>query len=264
MNDDPSYGVDGLSERLRRARQGRRDEGRPREWEAEPGAGAEDELFAYLWGEFGWGEFGVAPSAMVLAAARDAAEVTAREAAEASAREAAESAREAAEASAREVAVTEDESACSAVAMPAVSLDAAAARPLSVLRIADTLQSLDIRYLTDADGSLLALWERHAVLFAAEGVAAEILVSRVRPHATVPPAWGPQAYQVVNEWNQTRRFCKAYVGDPTDRGQLPVYAEMQIPLLAGVHDELLVELIDCAAAVAMGFVDWLHGEGALL
>jgi hypothetical protein len=25
-----------------------------------------------------------------------------------------------------------------------------------------------------------------------------------------------------------------------------------------------VELVDCAAAVALGFVDWLHDEGALL
>ena len=52
--------------------------------------------------------------------------------------------------------------------------------------------------------------------------------------------------------------------DPTDRGQLPIYAEMQVPLGSGAHDALLVELVDCAAAVALGFVDWLHDEGALL
>ena len=58
----------------------------------------------------------------------------------------------------------------------------------------------------------------------------EILVMRARPHATVPPDWADRAYRVVNEWNHTRRFCKAYVGDPTERGQLPIYAEMQVPL----------------------------------
>jgi hypothetical protein len=54
------------------------------------------------------------------------------------------------------------------------------------------------------------------------------------------------------------------VGDPTERGQLPIYAELQVPLAAGAHDALLVEMLDCGAAVATSFVDWLHDEGALL
>jgi hypothetical protein len=130
--------------------------------------------------------------------------------------------------------------------------------------VAEALDRLDIRYLADGDGSLLAMWERHAVLFALEGPDDEILVIRARPHSTVPPDWADRAYRAVNEWNHTRRFCKAYVGDPTERGQLPIYAELQVPLSAGVHDALLVELLDCGAAVAATFVDWLHDEGALL
>ena len=70
---------------------------------------------------------------------------------------------------------------------------------------------------------------------------------RARPHATVPPDWADRAYRVVNEWNHTRRFCKAYMGDPTERGQLPIYAEVQVPLGAGVHDALLMELLTCGA-----------------
>ncbi len=136
--------------------------------------------------------------------------------------------------------------------------------PVTIERIAQALDRLDIRYLTDGGGTLLALWERHAVLFALEGPDDEILVIRARPHATVPPDWADRSYRVVNEWNHTRRFCKAYVGDPTDRGQLPIYAEMQVPLGSGAHEALLVEMVDCAAAVALGFVDWLHDEGALL
>ncbi|MEN3309734.1 MAG: hypothetical protein V7603_5936 [Micromonosporaceae bacterium] len=131
-------------------------------------------------------------------------------------------------------------------------------------RLGTALDRLEIRYLTDGDGSLLAMWERHAVLFTLEGPDDEILVIRARPHGTVPPDWADRAYRVVNEWNHSRRFCKAYVGDPTERGQLPIYAEMQVPLISGAHDALLVELIDCAAAVAVAFVDWLHDEGGLL
>jgi hypothetical protein len=140
----------------------------------------------------------------------------------------------------------------------------AAIEAVDLKRLGAALDRLEIRYLTDGDGSLLAMWERHAVLFTLEGPDDEILVIRARPHGTVPPDWADRAYRVVNEWNHSRRFCKAYVGDPTERGQLPIYAEMQVPLISGAHDALLVELIDCAAAVAVAFVDWLHDEGGLL
>jgi hypothetical protein len=131
-------------------------------------------------------------------------------------------------------------------------------------RMRAALDRLEIRYLTDGDGNLLAMWERHAVLFALEGPDDQIMVMRARPHGTIPTDWIDRAYRVVNEWNHSRRFCKAYLGDPTERGSLPIYAEMQVPLMAGAHDALLVELLDCAAAVAVAFVDWLHDEGGLL
>lgn len=135
---------------------------------------------------------------------------------------------------------------------------------VNLARLAAGLDRLDVRYLADGCGRLLAMWERHAVLFTLEGPEDEILVVRARPHSTVPPDWAERAYRVVNEWNHTRRFCKAYVGDPTDRGQLPIYAELQVPLRSGASDALLVELLDCGAVVAATFVDWLHDEGALL
>ncbi|MER7890803.1 YbjN domain-containing protein [Micromonospora sp. NPDC094482] len=140
----------------------------------------------------------------------------------------------------------------------------ATVEPVTLNRVCDALDLLDVRYLADGDGNLLAMWERHAVLVTLEGPEDEILVMRARPHATVPPDWADRAYRVVNEWNHTRRFCKAYIGDPTERGQLPIYAELQVPLGAGTHDALLVEMLDCGAAVATSFVDWLHDEGALL
>jgi len=130
--------------------------------------------------------------------------------------------------------------------------------PVSTDRLRQALDRLDVRYLLDAEGNLLAMWERHAVLIALEGPADEILVMRARPHATVPPDWMDQAYRVVNEWNHSRRFAKAYVGDPTERGQLPIYAEVQVPLSAGAHDAFLDELLDCGVSVSLGFVDWLH------
>ena len=109
------------------------------------------------------------------------------------------------------------------------------------------------------------MWERHAVLFALEGPDDEILVIRARPHATVPPDWADRAYRVVNEWNHTRRFCKAYVGDPTERGQLPIYAELQVP--AALRRRTTRCWWRCSTAPPRSsttFVDWLHDEGGLL
>jgi Putative bacterial sensory transduction regulator len=139
-----------------------------------------------------------------------------------------------------------------------------AGEPVTLARVAAALDDLGVRYLADGCGRLLGMWERHAVLFTLEGPNDEILVVRARPHSTVPPDWADRAYRVVNEWNHTRRFGKAYVGDPTERGQLPIYAEQQVPLSAGASDALLAELLDCGAFVASSFVDWLHDEGALL
>lgn len=136
--------------------------------------------------------------------------------------------------------------------------------PVTMTRLIGSLRRLDIRYLTDEDQNLLAMWERHALLITLEGPDGEILVIRARAHGTVAPDWADRAYAAVNEWNHTRRFLKAYVGDPNERGVLPLYAEMQVPLVPGIHDALLDELIDCAAAVSGSWADWLHSEALLV
>lgn len=131
-------------------------------------------------------------------------------------------------------------------------------------RVEQTLSRLGIRYLTDERGNLLAMWERHMVLFALEGPEQEILVMRARAYGTLPSDWAGRAHAALNEWNHTRRFLKAYLGEPTEKGRLSLYAEMQVPLVPGAHDGLLDELVDCAAAVSGAWVDWLHDEGGLL
>ncbi|GIG60999.1 hypothetical protein Lfu02_53710 [Longispora fulva] len=150
------------------------------------------------------------------------------------------------------------------VQLPRQRRGTGAVGPVTMERIGASLSRQEIRHLTDADGALLALWERHAVLFTLEGPDDEILVVRARAHATTPQEWSERAYAAANEWNHARRFMKAYVGDPTERGGLPFYAEMQVPFLAGAHDELIDELIDCAAAVAATYVDWLHSDAGVL
>jgi hypothetical protein len=138
------------------------------------------------------------------------------------------------------------------------------ARPISLERIKETLRRLQIRFLTDDDGYLLALWEGHSVLFGVEGEEANVLVMRARADSLVPADWEARAYAAVNEWNRTRRFLKAFIGTPTESGGLPVYGEMQIFLGTGIHDALLDDLVDCVTSVAGAWMEWLTGEGALL
>ena len=126
------------------------------------------------------------------------------------------------------------------------------------------LDRLDVRYIRDADGDLLAMWERHAVLFAIEGPVDEILVMRARPHATVPPRLGRPGVRVVNEWNHTRRFCKAYVGDPTDAVSCRSTRRSRCHSSPAYTTRCWSSCIDCGVSVSECFVNWLHDEGALL
>lgn len=138
-------------------------------------------------------------------------------------------------------------------------------QPVNAVRLSDALRRIDVHFLADADSEcLVAMWERHAVMFALEGPDADILMVRARAHSTVPRDFADRAYPAVNAWNHDRRFLKAYLGEPTESGQLPLYAEMQIPLVPGVHDTLLDELLGCAVDVAESWADWLHTDGAVL
>jgi hypothetical protein len=130
-------------------------------------------------------------------------------------------------------------------------------------RLASALDELDVRHVRNRDGALVAMWERFAVLFELEGADDEIVVIRARPHETVPGDWADRAYYAVNEWNYTRRFVKAYVGD-LGEGRLPIYAEAQLSFGAGVHCALLVEQLQRAVSELRGFVEWLHEDGELL
>ncbi|HEX2145786.1 MAG TPA: YbjN domain-containing protein [Glycomyces sp.] len=132
--------------------------------------------------------------------------------------------------------------------------------PLDSDRIIASLKNLDIRYLVDENGGIVALWERHIVQVRAEGPDADILVLRARAYQTVPREWAERGYAAMNEWNRTRRFLKAYLGEPTESGALPVFGEIQVPVRPGITTALLEELIDCGTAISGTFVEWLEGE----
>ena len=97
----------------------------------------------------------------------------------------------------------------------------------------------------------MALWERHIVQVRAEGPDADILVLRARAYQTVPREWAERGYAAMNEWNRTRRFLKAYLGEPTDSGALPVFGEIQVPVRPGITTALLATTF-LAGALSLG------------
>ncbi|MER5703447.1 YbjN domain-containing protein [Micromonospora sp. NPDC002296] len=135
---------------------------------------------------------------------------------------------------------------------------------ISAERIHAALDELDILHAEEDEDTALAFWSRCSITFATEGPDKEILVIRTRSLETLPIRDLERARSAVNEWNHTRRFMKAYVGDPTKESRLPIYGEMQVPLGQGATDQQLLELVDCGAAVGTALVDWLHDEMQLI
>jgi hypothetical protein len=149
-------------------------------------------------------------------------------------------------------------------AVLAVSADAMVPRAVDMDRIKEALRRLEIRFLTDEDGDVLALWEDHSLLFSLEGPQGTVLVVRARADETVPREWESRALASVNEWNRSRRFLRCFLGEPEPGGAMPVYADLHLHLGPGVHDALLDDLLDCLAVVSCSWVEWLHDDGALL
>src|SRR5947207_1489431 len=68
-------------------------------------------------------------------------------------------------------------------------------------RLSAAMTRLEIRYLTDGDDSMLAMWERHAVLFTLEGPGSRPR-ARSKPPGTCPAGRGIRA---PARWCPSRR-----------------------------------------------------------
>jgi hypothetical protein len=122
---------------------------------------------------------------------------------------------------------------------------------------------LDIRSSPTESGSLLAMWERHAVLFTprVDSDGRDPRDAGPARTSTVPPDWADRAYRVVNEWNHTPPLLQGLRRRPHRARPAADLRRAAGPADSGRHDALLVEMLDCGAAVATSFVDWLHDEG---
>ncbi|GAA1700507.1 YbjN domain-containing protein [Fodinicola feengrottensis] len=91
-----------------------------------------------------------------------------------------------------------------------------------------------------------------------------MLSAHVVAHSHVPMSWEARALTAANEWNNTRRLLRCFVGAPSADLALPLTADMYVPLGPGVHDALLDELMESVAVSAQAWVDWLHDDAMLI
>ena len=99
------------------------------------------------------------------------------------------------------------------------------------------------------------------MLFALEGPDDEILVMRARPHATVPPDWADRPTAWSTSGTTPAASARRTSATPPSAASCRSTPRCRCRCASGAHDALLVEMLDCAAAVATTFVDWLHDEG---
>ena len=129
--------------------------------------------------------------------------------------------------------------------------------------IETTLKQLEIRYLSDADGNLIALFNAAtsdpvALVFGATGLNSDILHIGLEVYNSIDKDLYPRLMEICNRWNATRRWPKACLAVTGDQGS--VVASMEVPLSSGVHVDLLDELIRHGISPSLEFSEWVLDE----
>ncbi len=135
-------------------------------------------------------------------------------------------------------------------------------QPFSRDMIRDHLQRMELAFVTDDDGDFTADFSLNdeeeivlRVVFTAEGPNEDIFVIRGVTNLMVPKTLWPKVMAGCNQWNQERRYPKAYLFVPTDEETLfgTIHLEGQFPLGAGVTQPLVDELITTLVQTSFAF-----------
>lgn len=130
------------------------------------------------------------------------------------------------------------------------------------------LQERDFKYLTDRDGDfrLDFVYDEEtdcepSVWFITEGEENEIFVMRGLSNKRIRKEDWEKATNLCNEWNQKRRWPKAYlnVREP-EESTASIHLEFQIDLEHGIHQDLLNSMAATFLASSFNFWRWLHQE----
>ncbi len=135
-------------------------------------------------------------------------------------------------------------------------------QPFSREMVQDHLDRMELKFVTDDDGDFTVDFGLNdeeeillRVLMSAEGPNEDIFVIRGVTNLMVPKTLWPKVMAGCNQWNQERRYPKAYLFVPENEETLfgTIHLEGQFPLGAGVTQPLVDELITTLVQTSFAF-----------
>jgi hypothetical protein len=123
--------------------------------------------------------------------------------------------------------------------------------------IQDLLASDGIKFFIDNDGDIGTLWDSCYIYFFLHGQAAEILQVRAYLTKQFDIAAKPALLQLLDEWNRTKMFPKAY-SSTDDLGRVTISAEHTFDFEPGVAEDLLRFTLTGWISTLLRFAEWME------
>ncbi|MCC2336207.1 YbjN domain-containing protein [Cellulomonas wangsupingiae] len=127
--------------------------------------------------------------------------------------------------------------------------------PLTRDRVTAALDARNLGYGIDEDGDVGGYWDGHLFYFFLMGPGDKSLQVRGRWNRQVGVDQLPQVAALVNEWNSTHLWPKAYVR--SEDGVVGVYGEHTVDYAHGLSDEQVDQHLACGIATALQLFDHL-------
>ena len=121
------------------------------------------------------------------------------------------------------------------------------------------LDEYGLKHSTDDDGDLTVRWENCNVFFFYYGERREVLQARLYLNRRFSVDLRPSVALMLDDWNRTRLFPKAYTVLPDD-GMVGICAEQCHDFEAGVTREQLKYTIGVWIDTLLRFAQWIEDQ----
>jgi Putative bacterial sensory transduction regulator len=121
------------------------------------------------------------------------------------------------------------------------------------------LDEYGLKHTTDEDGDLTVRWENCNVFFFYYGDKREVLQARLYLNRRFSVDLRPSVALMLDDWNRTRLFPKAYTVLPDD-GMVGICAEQCYDFEAGVTREQLKYTVGVWVDTLLRFAQWVEDQ----
>lgn len=131
--------------------------------------------------------------------------------------------------------------------------------PPTIALIQQILDGYGLVHSLDEDGDLVVRWEKCSVYFFHYGEHQEVLQARLYLNARFDVDNRPALIVLLDDWNRTKLFPKAYTVLPDD-GMVGVCAEHVFDFETGVTRDQLAFTIGSWLHTLLRFADWIDEQ----